>query len=188
MNRIVPLALVVLASCGGSRTEGRPTERASRAEPSTPSARASAPTDPRMSAILDAHDAHRAEHCAPPLAWSDALASQAQRWADHLAASGCQLEHSQSPSGENLAAGTSGTLSPEDVVAMWYREIDQYAFPSGGFSMDTGHFTQLVWVGSTSLGCAMTTCDDLDVWVCNYDPPGNVDGEYERNVLPTSCR
>ena len=71
---------------------------------------------------------------------------------------------------------------------MWYAESTDYRYPNGGFSMSTGHFTQLVWAGSTSLGCAMARCNDLDVWVCNYDPPGNVDGEYEANVRPTSCR
>jgi uncharacterized protein YkwD len=141
-----------------------------------------------MRAILAAHAARRADHCAPPLAWSDALAASAQRWADHLAESGCQLEHTQSPYGENLAAGTAGTLTPEDVADMWYVESERYDFGRGGFSMDTGHFTQLVWVGSTSLGCATSTCEGMDVWVCNYDPPGNVEGEYRPNVLPTSCR
>lgn len=192
MKRLALLALL-LGSCG-SRSEAAPAHgtssgsepRSSSDESATPAT--SGPADPALRAILDAHTARRADHCAPPLAWSDALAQQSQRWAEHLASSGCQLEHSDTAYGENLAAGTSGTLSPEEVVGMWYREIDQYSFRRGGFSMDTGHFTQLVWVGSTSLGCAMTTCGGMDVWVCNYDPPGNVDGEYEGNVLPTSCQ
>jgi hypothetical protein len=28
----------------------------------------------------------------------------------------------------------------------------------------------------------------MDIYVCNYDPPGNVEGEYRNNVLPTSCQ
>lgn len=181
MHRASVLALVVLASCG-SRASTPPEELASGSEDPPPASTASG------NAILDAHNARRAEHCAPPLAWSGALASVAQHWADHLAQRGCQLEHSQSEYGENLAAGTTDTLSAEDVAQMWYAESAEYRYPDGGFSMSTGHFTQLVWVGSTSLGCAMARCDDLDVWVCNYDPPGNVDGEYETNVRPTSCR
>jgi pathogenesis-related protein 1 len=189
------LALALLTSCGAAaeRSAAATTTSAGREDPpeqtreDTPTE--TAPTsDPRMAAIVEAHTARRAQHCAAPLAWSETLAQQAQSWADHLAASGCQLEHSQSPYGENLAAGTEGTLSPEDVVDMWYREVSAYRFRSGGFSMDTGHFTQLVWASSQHLGCGVTTCGGLDVWVCNYDPPGNVEGQYRENVLPTSCR
>lgn len=141
-----------------------------------------------MAAIVEAHDTRRAAHCAGPLAWSDELARHAQDWADHLASSGCRLEHSSDGYGENLAAGTAGTLSPEDVAEMWYREQARYDFGSGGFSMETGHFTQLVWVGTERIGCGVSQCNGLDVWVCNYDPPGNYEGEYASNVLPTSCR
>jgi pathogenesis-related protein 1 len=141
-----------------------------------------------MAAIVEAHTARRSQHCAPPLVWSAALASQAQSWADHLAESGCQLQHSSGPYGENLAAGSAGSLSPGDVAEMWYREVASYRFSSGGFSMNTGHFTQVVWVASQHIGCGVTTCQGLDVWVCNYDPPGNVEGQYRANVLATSCR
>jgi pathogenesis-related protein 1 len=141
-----------------------------------------------MAAILDAHDARRAAHCAGPLAWSEDLARHAQDWADHLASSGCRLAHSSDGYGENLAAGTAGTLSPEDVAEMWYRERERYDFDSGGFSMETGHFTQLVWTGTARIGCGVSACDGLDVWVCNYDPPGNYEGEYQANVRPTPCR
>jgi pathogenesis-related protein 1 len=187
---MLSISVVLLASCGpGAARSSTPTTSAGAEEtPPVETGPAAVTGDPRMAAIVDAHTTRRARHCAPPLEWSDALAQQAQSWADHLAASGCQLAHSQSAYGENLAAGTEGTLSPEDVVEMWYREVSGYRFRSGGFSMETGHFTQLVWVGSQHIGCGATTCGGLDVWVCNYDPPGNVEGQYRENVLPTSCR
>jgi hypothetical protein len=56
------------------------------------------------------------------------------------------------------------------------------------FSMNTGHFTQLVWRSSARLGCGASVCRGLQIWVCNYDPPGNVQGNFPRNVLPQSCR
>src|SRR5262249_51751891 len=101
---------------------------------------------------------------------------------------GCALEHSRSEHGENLAGGTAGALGPEGAAQMWYREGEHYSFKKGSFSMTTGHFTQLVWVGTRRLGCAKATCNDREVWVCNYDPPGNVEGQYKQNVLPTSCK
>jgi hypothetical protein len=133
--------------------------------------------------LLDEHNRYRAQHCTPPLTWSDDLAKVAQRWADTLRDSGCAFEHSQTPYGENLAAGTTGALPPDRAVAMWYREVDDYDFKKGGFSMKTGHFTQLVWKGTQRLGCGKATCRGLDLWVCNYDPPGNVDKGYKANVL-----
>jgi uncharacterized protein YkwD len=139
-------------------------------------------------AILAAHNQHRADHCAPALTWSDELAAVAQAWADQLRDAGCAFEHSSTPYGENLAAGTTGSLSPGDVIAMWYDEIADYDFKKGGFSMSTGHFTQVVWKDTTRLGCGVAQCSGMDIWVCNYDPPGNVERGYSKNVLPTSCR
>lgn len=37
---------------------------------------------------LEAHNEYRAKHGVPPLKWSDELAAGAQKWADHLAATG----------------------------------------------------------------------------------------------------
>ncbi len=139
--------------------------------------------------ILDAHAAARAEHCAPALAWSPDIALTAQRWADALAQRGCALDHSSGPLGENLAAGTAAIMTPERAVALWVEERSSYDFARGGFSMTTGHFTQVVWRGSQRLGCASATCGNgLRVWVCNYDPPGNMDGAFPQNVGPATCR
>ena len=139
-------------------------------------------------ALLEAHNRVRAQHCAPALTWSPKLAEVAQQWAKTLKAQGCKFGHSGGRYGENLAAGTSGTLDGKSVTEMWYDEIKQYSFKSGGFSMQTGHFTQVVWKETTQLGCAMTTCRGMDIWVCEYDPPGNVQGMYRQNVQPKGCR
>ena len=157
------------------------------AEPEAPPRVAADPTPAPMVPILEAHNRARAAHCAPPLVWSEELEATAQRWADRLA-SRCTLEHSGGTIGENLSMATEGALDADGVVELWYREHAHYDFRRGGFSMETGHFTQVVWVGSRALGCASARCRGLDVWVCNYDPPGNVQGEYQANVLPTSCR
>jgi uncharacterized protein YkwD len=156
-----------------------------------PAAPAAAPAQPAGSIaqrFVAAHNRARAKHCAGPLAWSSKLASYAQKWADTLKAKGCAFGHSGGPYGENLAAGTEGVLDPEATVAMWYDEIKLYKFPHGGFSMQTGHFTQLVWRTTTQVGCGHAQCKGNDIWVCEYDPPGNYDGEYETNVLPVGCK
>ena len=139
-------------------------------------------------ALLDAHNKVRAQHCAPALAWSPKLAQVAQQWANTLKSQGCKFGHSGGQYGENLAAGSTGSLDGKAVTDMWYDEIKQYTFPNGGFSMQTGHFTQVVWRETTQMGCATTTCRGMDTWVCEYDPPGNVDSMYRQNVLRPGCK
>src|SRR5262245_2305453 len=156
-----------IASCGGApspvgpppagpgaETTGEPiapdepaeVEPAPAAEPAAAPAPASGPRS-RSQILVDEHNRYRAKHCAPPLSWSPKLAASAQAWADHLRKAGCMFGHSSTDYGENLAAGTSGALSAESVVEMWYREVDAYDFRAADFSSRTGHFTQLVWAG-----------------------------------------
>jgi len=146
-----------------------------------------APSDDAQ-ALVDAHNAYRAKHCAAPLTWSPKLATVAQAWASSLRDQGCKFGHSQGNYGENLAAGTSGAMDANAVVAMWYDESKQYDFARGAFSMQTGHFTQVVWKGTTQVGCGRSQCNGMDIWVCEYDPPGNWEGQYRENVSPRGCR
>jgi hypothetical protein len=71
---------------------------------------------------------------------------------------------------------------------MWYDEIAQYHFPDGGFSHNTGHFTQVVWRGSRRVGCGHAQCKGMDILVCEYDPAGNWEGQFRDNVLPRGCK
>ena len=45
---------------------------------------------------------------------------------------------------------------------------------------------QIVWVGTTSIGCGMSTCTagGSHMMVCRYDPAGNVPGAFNTNILP----
>lgn len=150
---------------------------------------ATRPTSSVAQALVAAHNKRRGRHCAQPLAWSPGLADVAQRWANSLRDQGCKFGHSNGQYGENLAGGSTGTLDPEAVVAMWYDEIKDFSFKSGGFSMSTGHFTQVVWRATSQVGCGSASCNGMDIWVCEYDPPGNVEGDYRQNVVSgADCR
>ncbi|NUP05461.1 MAG: hypothetical protein HOW73_05300 [Polyangiaceae bacterium] len=210
MRSIVAL-LIGLTACSGtqgsSESPSRETETTSDAAPPSTTVPSDQPTDTadtaqpteaqskpaggpggEMGIVLDEHNRYRAAHCAPPLQWSPELAKVAQKWADTLAKKGCILEHSQSKLGENLAGGTASVMGPDRAAAMWYEESKAHDYSKTGFSMGSGHFTQLVWKGSEKLGCGTVTCKDKRIWVCNYDPPGNMEGAFRKNVQPTTCK
>jgi hypothetical protein len=74
-------------------------------------------------------------------------------------------------------------------VQGWYDEIEAYDFDHGAFAANTGHFTLMVWKASTQVGCGHAPCGtDKEIWVCEYDPAGNVDGGFEANVLKPGCK
>jgi len=167
--------------------EPQPQPQPQPAEAPRPQPTSKLPAD--VQTLLDSHNEMRAKHCAPPLTWSAKLTAYAQNWASSLRDRGCKFEHSRGNKfGENLAGATAGVLDGSGVTKMWYDEVKLYNFKSGGFSMETGHFTQLVWRGTTQVGCAKAACNGMELWVCEYDPPGNVETLYRANVLPTSCR
>ena len=67
---------------------------------------------------------------------------------------------------------------------MWYDEVKNYNYNNPVFSGSTGHFTQVVWKSSTKLGCGIGVASNNNIYgVCNYSPPGNVQGQFALNVL-----
>jgi len=141
-----------------------------------------APSGSDISQYLDAHNGFRAQHGASPLTWSDNLASKAQEWANQ-----CHFEHSGGqlgPFGENLAAGT-GNFGIAQAVQDWKNEESSYN-PN---NPQPSHFTQVVWKGSTQLGCASADCDGIfpgpgkaTYYVCEYEAQGNILGQFPENV------
>lgn len=199
MLRDITLAHVMLVAALGCATPSGPGDSEPN-RPDTPSQDAPQPgldgapaadePDGLMAGIVAAHNRYREQHCAPPLRWSPTIARAAQAWADGLAQRGCAFQHnSDTPYGENLAfASPPGTLDAERVVTGWYSEIAKYSSSNPRFSFDTGHFTQVVWKATTELGCGVASCANAEIWVCNYNPPGNYEEQFRANVLPTSCR
>lgn len=117
----------------------------------------------------------------PPLAWSSDLAKVAQAWAD-----GCKFQHSSGSYGENIYASTAKS-TPINVVASWASEAKSYDYAGNACSGTCGHYTQVVWRDSLRLGCGVADCTtgspfgggtgSWQLWVCNYDPPGNYTGK-----------
>lgn len=135
--------------------------------------------------VLAAHNNARANVGTPPLAWSGKLSSYAQQWANHLASNGCRMEHRPSSGkwkqkyGENLFIGTAGYYGVADAAAAWENEKSAYHDEPIDIStfQSYGHYTQLVWRNTKSLGCGKAECGGKVIIVCNYDPAGNFLGE-----------
>ena len=50
--------------------------------------------------------------------------------------------------------------------------------------MNTGHFTQVVWKSSTSIGLGIAHGGRGTYCTAQYSPPGNYQGQFKSNVLP----
>jgi glioma pathogenesis-related protein 2 len=138
------------------------------------------------------------------------LNTGSQDWALHLASTG-DLAHSSdadrtlpdgSVAGENLfitfdTANVGPDAVAKQMVDTWYSEYDYYDPKQPEAHVDqTGHYTQLVWLSTTTMGCGYAigsytvpagaplagTVYNTYYGVCRYSPAGNVSGEYAANV------
>lgn len=143
--------------------------------------------------MVAAHNRWRAAVDVPPLTYSSSLAASAQAWAESLNQTNqCRLRHSatQGQYGENLfwASGRQWSngvnevqqIGPEHVVDAWARERANYDHASNSCASGQvcGHYTQLVWAATTTVGCGAVVCEDarVQIWVCQYQPAGNIIG------------
>ncbi len=141
-----------------------------------------------MQGIVERHNYWREKVDSPPLVWSEELAAYAQEWANELKKSNkCKMEHRPDKGkfaqlyGENLYWSKGKNRAPIEVVDAWASELEYWNEETLECNKEwwyCGHYTQLVWHTSTEVGCAMVTCDGgEELWVCNYNPPGNWIGE-----------
>lgn len=139
----------------------------------------------KMKGMVDRHNHWRAKVGVPSLVWSDKLADFAQAWAKELARKGCTMKHrptkgkwNGSAYGENIYWSSGLKNQPADVVDAWASEIVYYDSISGKCKNGVcGHYTQLIWKKTTEVGCGMAKCGNEEIWVCNYNPPGNYIGQ-----------
>lgn len=167
---------------------------------------AQAPTD-FASTVLYHHNVHRENHSAPSMTYGDEYAGYAAQ-----SAKSCKFAHDLSPGGgkygQNIAmyAATgdveskgAAAIAAQAITDMWYNgEINLY--PSSGYGQSSpdmggfegwGHYSQVIWKGSNTVGCAAQYCppgtmfDGMGAWftVCNYFPAGNMGGGHGDNVL-----
>lgn len=176
------IAAVLLAAC--AQAPERP-ERV--VEPRT-----SAASAPRGSVLLQrvmlaGLNRARGDVGVAPVAWSEPLAASARAYAETMARTG-RFEHAVQPmgagrQGENLWTGTRGAYRFDEMIGHWVAERKDFLnLPTPQFSRtgrweDVGHYKQIVWRGTTQVGCAIAGNATDDYLVCRYAPPGNVMGQ-----------
>ena len=137
-------------------------------------------------AFLKVHNDARAAKGVAPLEWSADCAAAAQEWAQILADRDTGLVHSRRKSlGENIWQRSGGNPSPDVAADDWLAEQRVYRGEriSETNFMRVGHYTQMVWSGTTSVGFGYARAASGNVYiVANYFPPGNFLGQrpYER--------
>ncbi|KAG9780827.1 hypothetical protein KCU88_g3629, partial [Aureobasidium melanogenum] len=181
----------VTSSTGGPPVSGSTTFVTSTSTTTTSSTSLlpSVTNDAYINAILIHHNIHRTNHSASALTWSPAMAETAR-----VIAQTCVYEHVTNINGggygQSIGAGYPATpLGMGNFVTegLYNSEVNNYV--SYGSEPDTsklnqwGHFTQIVWKSTTSVGCYTADCTATGLQnvgsgvppyftVCNYSPPG----------------
>ena len=146
-------------------------------------------TQQQAQQMVNYHNQKRAEVGNGNVSWSTEIAQYAQQRAEQIARTK-QLAHlpqGQNPYGENLASGgsTGGGVVFTVINACdgWYSEKAKMPRNARTMTIDlfnkgVGHYTQMVWKGSTQIGAGISQYQQgaftMTVVVCCYNPPGNV--------------
>uniref|UniRef100_A0A0E0JJ30 SCP domain-containing protein n=1 Tax=Oryza punctata TaxID=4537 RepID=A0A0E0JJ30_ORYPU len=129
------------------------------------------------------HNAARAAVGVGPVTWDTSVQAFAENYARQRSGD-CRLIHSSNRNnlGENLFWGSAGgDWTAASAVQSWVGEKSDYDYASNSCAQGKvcGHYTQVVWRASTSIGCARVVCSNgLGVIItCNYKPAGNFVGQ-----------
>lgn len=119
----------------------------------------------------------------------DSISNIAQTWAENLLRMG-KMSHSGNKLGEDWLGENlfwSSKLFPNAaivVVQSWYDEINKYDFQSFIYQCGTGHFSQVVWKATTTIGVGIVVGSNGKCYIVAYSPAGNWMGQFKENVLP----
>lgn len=139
---------------------------------------------------MEAHNSRRAKHWAPPLVWSDECYDSAQRMAAACMAEGKKLpraftmsisgnDHGQWVVGPRETPLPRKASSAEKITGLVYDDgAQKFKFGKSVLAPQKGtkNFTQIIWLGTTSVGMALS--DDGAFCVANYAPAGGAEAAY----------
>ena len=136
--------------------------------------------------IIRQHNLHRANHSAPDISWDQGLADIAQQIAQS-----CVYAHDVKTGGGGYGQNIGAGAPPDEINAMITNQMynnEMMLYPGYGSEPDRsnfekwGHFSQIVWRETTSVGCYTQHCPNglgntgssvsPYFTVCNYKPSG----------------
>ncbi|XP_013094215.2 uncharacterized protein LOC106078030 [Biomphalaria glabrata] len=138
-----------------------------------------------IKAFLETHNLARKAVGLKDLVWNSTLSASSGTYGSQ-----CSWAHSLGNYGENLYAGypinTNHTALAASAVKSWVSEKavqDPPAWKCMTASPTCGHYTQVVWRTTTSVGCAAIHCPQTinkllaNYVLCQYWPRGNYIGK-----------
>jgi uncharacterized protein YkwD len=148
-----------------------------------------------LTGMVDSINQFRAKHGVPPVELDQELVTYAKSRAEHIADKGALVHDGTGGYGENLYSSSSSQPVQGPATAAsdaWYAEIKDYNYEtcaSNDPKKAIGHFTQLVWKGSTKIGAGRVCGTEDDTWhdtyiAVNFSVAGNMAGAYKDNVPP----
>lgn len=163
-----------------------PSSSSSSAPATQPSSGTSAGLSDYAGPIIEQHNLHRGNHSAPDIAWNQTLADIAQQIAQS-----CEYKHNTQAGGGGYGQNIGAGSTPDQIDAMitdgMYNN-EMMLYPGYGSEPDMssfegwGHFSQIVWAGTTGVGCFTQHCtgglsgvsSSVSPYftVCNYYPVG----------------
>jgi pathogenesis-related protein 1 len=120
------------------------------------------------------------------LTWNSTVATAAQTWANE-----CMFAHGDLGGfGQNIYAAAGFTPTVSDAAVAWVGEEPYFDYTTNtcntanppNTAETCGHYTQVVWHTTTTVGCGFKACatnspfagfTDWDLIVCDYNPAGN---------------
>ncbi|XP_051710758.1 peptidase inhibitor 16 [Oryctolagus cuniculus] len=158
-------------------------------------------SDDEKRALVELHNLYRAQVSPPAsdmlqMRWDEELAAFAKAYAQK-----CVWGHNKERGrrGENLFAITDEVVDVPLAMEEWHHEREHYNLSAATCARDQmcGHYTQVVWSKSERIGCGSHFCEKLQgveetniqLLVCNYEPPGNVKGKrpYQEGPPCSQC-
>ena len=125
-------------------------------------------------------------HGTGPVILSEQITTQAQLWAKKISSEGVSKLDPNTKFGVNLYTGSGSREElAHSCVVTWYESVRNYDWASPKVSVNSMHFTQLVWQTSFNVGVGVARGLRGRFYVVAYfDPPGNKGRKLKENILP----
>ena len=142
---------------------------------------------------LEIHNKKRDIHGSPLLEINEQLCDLAKKCAVKLSKNEDKINYIYKDVflGQNIYIYKGNNFRIRNIFNEWYKEINNYNFEQPGFTIDSSHFTQIVWKETTKVGCGAALKDDDEKTykvVCYYYKAGNIlnPEKFKANVIEHS--